>query len=148
MSHLDEAKTTMKDTEALVRALCSTLSLNRNQIEIHEKAQPIIGYHGTEDRKVGNVIIRKQHSKIPSDVGWEMKDGVLVGHLDTFQYGGSRINYGQAFQVKLTESYNFEKTKMIYEAKGLQVVVCRDSKNRLQLRAKLAKAATQAKIRL
>jgi hypothetical protein len=153
MSHLDEFKTQFKNIEAFVRALCR-MGFERNQIEVNEKAKVIMGYHRAEDGKVGHVIIRQPHTMIPSDIGWEMKDGVLVSHVDQFDYNrvnqktGQRVVYNAAFNVKLTEFYNLELTKMTYEARGLTVVECRDSKNRLQLKAKLAKAAVKARIRL
>ena len=123
MSHLDEFKTTFKNKEAFVLALCRTLGLTKTQIEVYEKAQAIIGYHGTDDNKVGHIIIRKQYAKIPSDIGWEMKDGVLVGHVDNFDYshenwlrqgGGHKISYGADFNLKLTEAYNFEVSKLAF----------------------------------
>ena len=147
MSHLDEFKTSFKDKEAFIRGLVRTMNLACNQIEVYEKAQPIVGYHKMEDRKFGHVIVRREHTRIPSDIGWEMKDGVLVSHLDAFQYHNSPC-YDQKFILKLTENYNFELSKMAFESKGIKCTECRDAKGRLQLRAKFAKAASRLKIHI
>lgn len=136
MSHLDEFKTKFTDKEALVRGLCR-MGFARHQIECHTKAQAILGYHGTEDNKVGHVIIRKAHTDIPSDIGWELKDGTYVGHVDSYHYSGRTICYDQKWSMKLTESYNFELSKMTFEARGIKVQECKDSRGRLQLRAKM-----------
>jgi hypothetical protein len=139
MSHLDEAKTTMTSQEGLIRALIA-LGFTRNQIEIHAKAKDIIGYHNTEDGKVGHVIIRRQHTKIPSDIGWEMKDGNYVGHIDAHNYSsweghrGSTV-YDKKWSVNLVRNYNIETTKMHFEAKGLTARVVTDAKGRTQVRA-------------
>jgi hypothetical protein len=153
MSHLDEFKTSFKNKEAFVKALCRTLDLKTNQIEVFEKAQAIQGYHGTQDGKVGHIIIRKQHTFIPSDIGWEMKDGVLVSHVDAFDYcrlnkNGQRVCYDSKFNLKLTESYNFELSKMTFQARGIQCVECRDAKGRLQLKAKIKPAANKLKVHI
>jgi hypothetical protein len=158
MSHLDEFKTKFTDREALVKALCRTLGLTRNQIEVHTKAQTLIGYHGTEDNKVAHVIIRKTHARIPSDIGWEMKDGSYVGHVDDHDYRGSSwqsrggglnaVHYNDTWKLKLTENYNFELSKMVFEAKGIKCVECKDNRGRLQLRAKLVSQANKMKIHI
>jgi hypothetical protein len=113
MSHLNAMKTQMSDREMLVRALCRHMHLNRNQIEVHDKAQPIIGYHGNEDQVVGNVIIRKGKSGIPSDIGWEQKDGAFTGHVDSFDYTqnsswNSKIILDDNWNLGLQDAYNRE----------------------------------------
>ena len=142
MSHLDEFQTEMTDQEALIKALCR-MSFTRDQIEIHERAQAIIGYHGTDDHKVGHIVIRKQHSRIPSDIGWEKKNGNFVGHVDAFDYTGSvwrdrckgGVIYNQAWNIQLLNNYNLEKSKMALQARGTPCKECKDARGRLQLRA-------------
>lgn len=123
MSHLMPFKTTCSDQEALIRALIR-MGFTREQIEIHEKAVRINGYH-SEDNKVGHIIIRKQHTTIPSDIGWELtKDGVYVGHIDSYHYhqGFSgmpcRTHYNTEWQQHLYTYYNIECTKMAHEKEG------------------------------
>jgi hypothetical protein len=145
MSHLDEFQTEMTDQEALIKALCR-MGFTRDQIEVHERAQTIIGYHGTEDRKVGHIIIRQAYSRIPSDIGWEKKNGNFVGHVDAFDYRGpgwrdrckggiNNVIYDKTWNVQLLNNYNFEKSKMALEARGIKCTECKDSRGRLQLRA-------------
>jgi hypothetical protein len=145
MSHLDEFQTEMNDLEALIRGLCR-MGFTRDQIQTYTKAQDIIGYHGTDDRKVGHVIIRKDHTRIPSDIGWEMKNGNYVGHVDAFDYTGSgwssrikggqnNVIYDQRWHVQLLNNYNLEKSKMALQARGIPCTECKDARGRLQLRA-------------
>jgi hypothetical protein len=149
MSHLDELKTTFTNREALILGLCRTLGITRDKIEVHNTAQQLIGYHGTSDNKKAHVILRKDNARCRSDQGWELKDGTFVGHLDSFDYGNGYVCYDQQFRLKLTENYNFEASKMVLQAKGLNVVECKDNKGRLQLRAKMNKAPlNQMRIRI
>jgi hypothetical protein len=153
MSHLDEFETTMTDKEALLRALVR-MGFTREHIEVNAKGRLINGYHATEDNKMGHIIINKQHSKIPSEIGWEEKDGCYVSHVDAYNY--SNFNdyrgcpvYDHAWQMKLLEYYNLEKDKMTLSARGITCTETRDSKGRLQLIAKMGKAKTnQMKIRM
>lgn len=145
MSHLDEMKTSMTNKEALITAICMVMGLTRDQIEVHDKAQAIIGYHNTEDNKVGHIIVRKQHTKIPSDIGWEFKDGTYVGHLDAFDYGSYRGRpvYDRKWSIGLIQRYNIETTKMTFASKGLVAREVKDAKGRIQLRAFAAKAKAE-----
>jgi hypothetical protein len=130
MSHLNSFKTDITDRDALVRALCR-MGFTRNQIEVHDKAQPILGFHGTQDRKVGHIIIRKGNTNISSDIGWEKQGETFVGHVDS--YWGI---YTDDWHVQLMDGYNTEVKKAELEAKGFVVVEDRDEQNRIRLRAK------------
>lgn len=153
MSHLDEAKTTMTEKEGLIRALVAQ-GFKRNQIEVHDKAVAIIGYHNTADGKVGHIIIRQKHTGIPSDIGWELKDGCYVGHMDAHDYStwekykGAKV-YDKKWTVGLVRQYNMETTKMTFEAKGLITRIVTDAKGRTQIRAIVPqKTAQPARIRI
>lgn len=155
MSHLNEFETEMDSQEALIRALVR-MGFNKNRIEIHDQAVKINGYH-QEDNFRGHIVIRKPHSGIPSDIGWEKKGGVYVSHLDGYNYTSwaqsseyryvSR-HYDQRFNVQLLNYYNLEKSKMELEAKGIPYTETTDAKGRLMLRAKFKVSNSQSKIKV
>jgi hypothetical protein len=155
MSHLNAFTTEMSDKDALLKAL-TRMGIPRNCIEVHDRAQPIVGYHGTSDHKVGHIIVRRQHARIPSDIGWEKVGDKYLAHVDDFDYThtswrnqgagpGSPI-YNQAWNTELLNYYITEKKKAEMEAKGLTVIEERDELNRIRLRAKFVTKNTTSKI--
>jgi hypothetical protein len=158
MSHLNAFKTDMTDKDALIKAICRKMGITRAQVEDHDKAQPIIGYHGTEDQKVGHIIVRARYAHIPSDIGWELKDGQYVAHVDNFDYTNSGwVGRGggpgspimnEKWNTELMDYYIIEKKRAELEAKGLTVVETRDEQNHLQLRAKFSVQNAGSKIKV
>lgn len=151
MSHLNAFETEMTNQEALIRALIR-MGINRNAIEVHTRAQPIVGYHGTEDAKVGHIIVRARAARIPSDIGWEKQGASYVSHVDEFDYTGTgwvdggagpgSPIYNKAWQTNLLNFYNMEQAKMGLEARGIAYTEDRDEQNRLRLRAKFSKQSS------
>ena len=138
MSHLSEFETEFTDKQALIRALCR-VGFTLDQIETFTIPRRIVGYH-SDEVKVGHIIIKKQNTGIPSDIGWEEKGGKFIYHGDDYNYGalgyGTNKRYDTAWQVNLLNYYNLEKSKMALEARGILCTECTDAKGRLQLRAK------------
>jgi len=125
MSHLNEMATAMTDKEMLVRALCKKLGIQRRDIEVHDRPVAIHGYH-EEDQFVGHVIVRKGKSGIPSDIGWELKNGAFVGHVDSFDYTHSEwqgmrptIILDEAWCQGLQDVYNQETLKQGLADRGI-----------------------------
>jgi hypothetical protein len=125
MSHLNEMATQMADKEMLIRALVKHMHLNRQDIEVHDRAQRINGYH-SEDNFVGHVIVRKGKSGIPSDIGWEFKNGNFVGHVDSYNYsswgpaqGCNGIILDEAWNTGLQDVYNQEVLRQGLTDKGI-----------------------------
>jgi hypothetical protein len=127
MSHLNTMTTTMSDKEMLIRALCKHMHLNRNQIEVHDKAARIHGYH-SEDVFLGHVIVRKENAGIPSDIGWELKGEAFIGHVDSYDYSGSAwlgqggghgIILDNKWNMGLQQTYNHEVIKQGLKDKGI-----------------------------
>lgn len=152
MSHLHEMKTAFEDIEAFISALVRE-GFKRNQIEQHAKAVRINGYHA-EDNFMGHIVIRKQHSGIPSDVGWEIRDGVLVAHVDAYDYSrchwaNATRKYDEAFRVKLVESYNIELAKKALNAKGVKFTeTTKDGKTKIIAKFKVPKTKSKIKVHL
>jgi len=117
MSHLNTMKTAMHDKEMLIRAVCKHMNITRNQVEVHDKAQRIKGYH-SEDTFLGNVIVRSEHTCIPSDIGWELKGNSFVSHVDAYDYQRGRI-YDANWGLGLQQIYNHEVMKQGLKSKGI-----------------------------
>ena len=149
MSHLAQYQTEYTNQEALVRALVR-LGFQLEHIEVHEKPKILNDYHNTNNI-LANVIIRKAHSGIPSDVGWELKDGVFIDHTDDYDYrrGSWRATriYDADFQVKLKVAYNIEVHKLILEQKGRIPIECKLPDGRIQIRCKFLTKKTEQKIK-
>lgn len=138
MSHLAQYQTEYTNQEALVRALVR-LGFQQEHIESHERPKLLNDYHNTNSI-LAHVIIRKAHSGIPSDVGWELKAGVFVDHTDAYDYrsGSWRATriYDTNFQTQLKVAYNIEVHKLTLEQEGLNPVECKLPDGRTQIRCK------------
>jgi hypothetical protein len=117
MSHLNTMKTSMHDKEMLIRALCKHMNITRDKIEVHDKAQPINGYHSS-DIFTGHVIVRSQNTGIPSDIGWELKGDSFVSHVDAYDYQRGRV-YDANWGLGLQQIYNHEVMKQGLKSKGI-----------------------------
>jgi len=152
MSHLLDFKTCVTDRNALVRAL-ERMGF-KNKVEVHDKAVLLSGHMIDTGRKLANVIVRKQYTGIPADLGFEEKvdaDGntTFVAHIDEYNYSGnactwpysrlSRMQYNKSWQDKLYTYYNVEKSKMELEAKGIDYTELKDDQGRLQIKATFKK---------
>lgn len=142
MSHLLDFKTCVTDRTALVRAL-ERMGF-KNKVEVHDKAVLLSGHMIDTGRKLANVIVRKQYTGIPADLGFEEKvdaDGntTFVAHIDEYQYSG--MQYNKAWQDKLYTYYNVEKSKMELEAKGIDYSEQKDDQGRIQIKATFKKEA-------
>ena len=123
MSHLNEYETEMDDQESLISALIRQ-GFTREQIEVHQRAQTLVGYHGVSDGKVAHVIIRQKNAKIPSDIGWEFKNKIFLGHVDSYDYTqrswGSKIRLDDNWSQGLQQCYNQEVIKQGLTDKGYE----------------------------
>lgn len=142
MSHLLDFKTCVTDRTALVRAL-ERMGF-KNKVEVHDKAVLLSGHMIDTGRKLANVIVRKQYTGIPADLGFEEKvdaDGntTFVAHIDEYNYSG--MQYNKSWQDKLYTYYNVEKSKMELEAKGIDYSEQKDDKGRIQIKATFKKEA-------
>ena len=87
MSAYHSQRTIYRDRESLVAALKAQ---GYNDVEVHDVAQGLIGYHSDMRNQKANVIVRRQHVGIASnDLGWEWdeKAGVFVEHISDYDKG-------------------------------------------------------------
>jgi hypothetical protein len=126
MSHYLDMKTTITDAEALARALVRK-GIDRNAIEIHDKAVTLIGYNG-ETRKA-NVIVRKQwiqdHQKKCGMSGYGMERGTAACYADmgfvkeadgSYKAMVDNHNFTPDWVNEMTMYYNNEKSKIELDA--------------------------------
>jgi hypothetical protein len=152
MSHLLDFKTCVTDRNALVRAL-ERMGF-KNKVEVHDKAVLLSGHMIDTGRKLANVIVRKQYTGIPADLGFEEKvdaDGntTFVAHIDEYNYSGfleQGMQYNKSWQDKLYTCYNVEKSKMELEAKGIDYTELKDDQGRLQIKATFKKELSPGKL--
>ena len=70
MSHYARIKIDLKDRQALVEALLK-FGYTRDQIEVHDQAQPLYDYNGAQQSQCAHVIVRKRHvGDLCNDMGW------------------------------------------------------------------------------
>jgi hypothetical protein len=122
MSHFSDIKTEIKNQVALVKAL-ERLGL---KTETHDVPQKLHDYYKGE--KQAHVIVRKEYTGIPSDIGFEKVNGYFVAHVDEYQYHG-RPCYNKEWQSKLTAYYGCELAKAELKSKGLSYIEEIDEKN-------------------
>ena len=154
MSHLADLTTTIKDTGALIEALIQ-VGFKREQIEIHSTAVTMTGYHGIADNKKAHIIIRKQHTGIPSDIGFEMgADGFYHAHIDNYNYspnfGGSHCrggHYDDTWTQKVQTYYNVAVSEKALKAQGLKYEKSFDSAGRIVLKASFDTDTTGSKLK-
>jgi hypothetical protein len=144
MSHTLEFETTITNVDALVRAL-KRMDVSENLIEVHETAQRLRTFHENENKRA-HVIVRRFLQKgnnwkgKHSDIGWEFnKEGVLIGHIDEFEYDDNPC-YDHEWQTKLYTYCEVEAAKIAFEKQGMPYVEKTDKQGRIELRAKFAKA--------
>lgn len=124
MSHYLNIETNITDAKALVRALqrvelrgthkCATVE----QIEVHEKAAHLYGYHGDKREDKAHVIIRREFvGDYSNDIGfYKDKDGKFRAIISDFDRGNY---YNKDWQKKLFTYYGVEKAKMECERRRL-----------------------------
>jgi len=153
MSHLADLTTTIKDTDALIASLIQ-MGFKREQIEIHNTAVTMTGYHGISDNKKAHIIIRKQHTGIPSDIGFEMdNEGFYHAHIDNYNYapnfGGTHCrggHYDTNWTNKVQTYYNIGVSEKALKSQGLKYTKSFDNAGRVVLKAEFD-TATESRIK-
>ena len=131
MSHYNDFKTQITDEEALLRALCRVDfhngTITRKAIEVHKTPQRLQGYD--QSNRTAHVIIRQDFNCSYNDMGF-LKDA------NNNYKAQISDRYDQKWLGRLTMFYNIEKSKMEFNAKGIECIEAKDAKGRIQLRAK------------
>jgi hypothetical protein len=133
-------ETQITDQEALVRALCRSISratskeFTRGQIEVCDNPRNLYGYQNDRRAQTANVILRRQHvGGLSNDIGFAKgKDGTYSAIISEYDSG----YYTKEWLTRLYTFYNVEKAKMEMDSRGVQYTETKDDRGRIQLRAK------------
>jgi len=136
MSHMVGLTTSIRDVNALIRALgCMDLT----NVTQHKTAVQLKDYWGRPSQLKGNVIVPRGTLGLHADMGFElMKDGTYMIHADHYdtekQYNGK---FNAEWQTKLFTRCNVETAKIAFEKKKMKYVEDVDDQNRIRLRARI-----------
>ena len=129
MSAFHSQKTCYKDRDSLVAALSAQ---GYTQVEVHDIAQRLEGYHGDLRSQKANVIVRRRFVGTASnDIGWEWdeKAGVFVEHISDFDKGKHNSAWLTALKCQYTETVDLKTAKK----HGLQFLGRKIVNGRVQL---------------
>jgi len=128
MSEFVECKTKFKDRKALVEGLMA-LGFAESEIEVHEEAQNLYGYHGDKREQKANIIIRRKNvGGSSNDIGFaKQADGTYEAIISAFdrgsggkhaaKYGG----YNDKFLKDLSCNYTERLYVRVAKEKGYEV---------------------------
>lgn len=130
MSHYTKLVTKIKNRSSLVKAL-QRAGFNQNQIEVHDTAQHLYGYHGDERPETANVVIRRKNiGSASNDVGFKLKeDGTYEAIISDFD----KRRFNDQWMKSLTTNYGIEQAKSAFMEHGWEVTEKHDQQGRLQL---------------
>ena len=122
MSHYAEVQTQIKDLPCLLEAL---KVLGFKDVEVHEEAQPLVGYGGDLRRQTAEVIIRRKHIGAASnDIGFKrMPDETFQAIISEFD---QRQRYGTSWLGKLKQEYGIATTIKVAKRKRYSYKVQRE----------------------
>jgi hypothetical protein len=98
MSKYNQVETLYKDRDCLVEALGD---MGYTDVEVHEVAQNLVGYHGDLRQQKANVIVRRKHiSRAANDLGFvQQKDGTFAMIVSDFDSGKHNAQWNVALKV-------------------------------------------------
>ena len=116
MSHFVECQTEFRDPQALVAALIEC-GFEESQIEVHDEATVLHGYHGDARAQKAHIVIRREHvGSGANDIGWERRpDGTFKAWISKFDAGVGSYNHRQesarfnkATQNRIKQEYAYQ----------------------------------------
>ena len=102
MSHYTTLDTTIVSTEFLIQALAD---MGFADVEVHEAAQPLVGWRGDLRETQAEVIVRRRHlGRSSNDIGFARNaEGRFEALISEFDRG----RYDQGWLGKLTQRYAY-----------------------------------------
>jgi len=144
MSHTLNLKSTMTDSEAVVRALVRR-GIDRNAIEVHDKA--VTTQMFSSQTAKANIVVRKEYieankRKIGMDMSKYTAAFADVGFLQqadgTYAAVVDGSNFDKPWLDEVSQYYNAEKTKMELDKRKVKYVESRTSTGDIQIKAQFA----------
>jgi hypothetical protein len=115
MSAYNEVSTIYKDEECLLQAL---KEMGYSEVEVHETAQNLIGYHSDVRTQQAHIIIRRKNiSSASNDIGYfKNADGSYTEIISDYDKGrhdlrwrtGLKSKYGEAGAMKTARKKGFK----------------------------------------
>jgi Protein of unknown function (DUF1257) len=126
MSAFHSLKTLFKDRDSLVAALHAQ---GYTDVEVHDVAQSLTGYHGDRRPQKANVIVRRQFVGAASnDLGWEWdaKSGTFTQHISDFDKGKHNPQWCDRLKQSYTEGVTMKTAaKQGFKFLGKKIVAGR-----------------------
>lgn len=113
MSKYNQVETQYKDRDCLVDALGD---MGYTDVEVHEVAQNLVGYHGDLRQQKANVIVRRKHiSHSANDLGFvQQEDGTFAMIVSDFDQG----KHNAQWNAKLKGAYGERGAMKVARKKG------------------------------
>lgn len=127
-------ETQFRNPEALLCALMETGQWTAEQIEVHEQAQNLFGYHGDLRPEKANIIIRRKHvGQCSNDIGFQRsEDGTFKAIISEFD----KTKYSEHWTNKLKQSYSYHAIRIQQESKGRSVTRTKLPNNNIRVEIK------------
>ena len=101
MSAYASLETQYKDRECLVAALGD---MGYTNVEVHDEAQSLVGYHGDTRAQKANIIVRRKFvGQAANDIGWELQNGSYVQHISQYDSGKHNTKWLDGLKKNYTE---------------------------------------------
>jgi uncharacterized protein DUF1257 len=113
VSKYNQVETQYKDRDCLVDALGD---MGYTDVEVHEVAQNLVGYHGDLRQQKANVIVRRKHiSHSANDLGFvQQEDGTFAMIVSDFDQG----KHNAQWNAKLKGAYGERGAMKVARKKG------------------------------
>jgi hypothetical protein len=110
MSAYSELQSQYKDRDCLVSALAE---MGYTTVEVHEDAQPLIGYHGDMRQQKANVIVRRQYvGGASNDLGFVKKeDGTYAAIVSDFDSSKHNTKWFDGLKRSYTDKVTTKAAK-------------------------------------
>jgi hypothetical protein len=113
-------QTEFNDAECLVQALADNDVLSYKNVEVHEQAQSLIGYHSDVRPEKANIIIRRK------DIGGSSNDIGFLKNEATGKYTAiisdfDKHKHGSPYMLGLKNAYNVARMKKEARRQGLKL---------------------------
>jgi Protein of unknown function (DUF1257) len=129
MSKYNQVETQYKDRDCLVEALGD---MGYTDVEVHEVAKNLVGYHGDLRQQKANVIVRRKHiGQSANDLGFvQQKDGTFAMIVSDFDQG----KHNAQWNVKLKTAYGERGAMKVARKKGFKFLgkVVKNGKTQLK----------------
>ena len=133
--------TPMTDLDCLLLAL-EDQGYSRHQVDVHEKAVPLVGYEGRGRPQTAHLVIRRQHvGGSSNDIGFEKTSTGIRAIISDYD----QRRHGDAWIRKLRERYVFhDKAKQERLAREAAEAARLEAERRERERQALVEAQRQA----